>query len=54
MSNLTAAVCNPIDLRCFFLGEAVLGINPQLEREVTKEEAFEHLRNCQDAGLLLW
>jgi len=42
----------PIDLGCLFLGEAVLGINPQLGREVTKEEAFEHLRKCQDAGLV--
>ncbi len=42
----------PIDLGCLFLGEAVLGINPQLGREVTKEEAFEHLKKCQDAGLV--
>jgi ferredoxin len=42
----------PIDLGCLFLGEATLGINPQLGRRVTKEEALEHLKHCQEAGLI--
>jgi ferredoxin len=42
----------PIDLGCLFLGEAVLGINPQLGRLVSKEEALEHIRKCKDAGLV--
>lgn len=42
----------PIDLGCLFMGEAVLGINPQLGRLVTKEEAHEHLRKCKEAGLV--
>jgi len=42
----------PIDLGCLFLGEAVLDINPQLGRLVTKEEALIHLKKCRDAGLV--
>lgn len=42
----------PIDLGCLFLGEAVLGINPQLGRLVTKEEALEHIKKCEEAGLV--
>jgi ferredoxin len=42
----------PIDLGCLFLGEAVLQINPQLGRLVTKEEALEHVRRCREAGLV--
>jgi Fe-S-cluster-containing hydrogenase component 2 len=42
----------PIDLGCLFLGEAVLGINPQLGRLVTKEEAHDHIRKCKEAGLV--
>ncbi|MBL7063071.1 MAG: 4Fe-4S binding protein [Anaerolineae bacterium] len=42
----------PIDLGCLFLGEAALGINPQLGRRVTKEEALEHARQCREAGLV--
>jgi NAD-dependent dihydropyrimidine dehydrogenase PreA subunit len=42
----------PIDLGCLFLGEAVLGINPQLGRQVTKEEALTHVRRCREAGLV--
>jgi ferredoxin len=42
----------PIDLGCLFLGEAALGINPQLGRRVTKEEAREHVRHCREAGLV--
>lgn len=42
----------PIDLGCLFLGEAASGINPQLGRCVTKEEALEHVRRCRKAGLV--
>ena len=42
----------PIKLGCLFLGEATLGINPQLGRRVTKQEALEHIKKCQDAGLV--
>lgn len=42
----------PIELGCLFLGEAVLDINPQLGKLVTKEEAFDHEKKCEDAGLV--
>lgn len=42
----------PIDLGCLFLGQAAMGINPQLGRRVTKEEALEHVRRCQEVGLV--
>lgn len=42
----------PIDFGCLFLGEAVLQINPQLGRRVTKAEALEHVRRCREAGLV--
>ena len=42
----------PIHLGCLFLGEAVLGINPQLGRRVTRAEALEHVRRCREAGLV--
>jgi ferredoxin len=42
----------PIDLGCLFLGEAALGINPELGRRVTKREALEHVQRCQEAGLV--
>lgn len=42
----------PRDLGCLFLGDAVLDINPQLGRLVSKEEALEHLKKCRDAGLV--
>lgn len=42
----------PRHLGCLFLGEAVLGINPQLGRQVTKEEALEHVKRCREAGLV--
>jgi ferredoxin len=42
----------PINLGCLFLGEATLGINPQLGRKVTKEEAIAHIKQCQEAGLV--
>ncbi|MCK4381593.1 MAG: 4Fe-4S binding protein [Candidatus Lokiarchaeota archaeon] len=42
----------PIDLGCLFLGDAVLGINPQLGRLVSKEEALAHLKKCEEARLV--
>lgn len=42
----------PVGLGCLFLGQAVLGINPALGRQVTREEALEHARKCRDAGLI--
>ena len=42
----------PIDLGCMFLGEAVLGINSQLGRLVSKEEALDHIKKCKEAGLV--
>jgi ferredoxin len=42
----------PIHLGCLFLGEATLGINPGLGRQVSKEEALEHARRCREAGLV--
>jgi ferredoxin len=42
----------PTDLGCLYLGEAASGINPQIGRQVTKEEALEHVRRCQEAGLV--
>lgn len=42
----------PIDHGCLFLGEAVLDINPQLGRRVTKEEAHQYARSCREQGLV--
>jgi ferredoxin len=49
-----AASCRdyPVDLGCLFLGQAVLDINPQLGRLVTREEALDHVRRCHEAGLV--
>jgi ferredoxin len=42
----------PVDLGCLFLGEAALGVNPELGRRVTREEALEHVQRCREAGLV--
>jgi hypothetical protein len=42
----------PLDYGCIFLGEAVLKINPELGRLVSKEEAMEHAQQCRNAGLV--
>jgi hypothetical protein len=49
-----AAGCQdyPVELGCLFLGEAALGINPELGRRVTKEEALAHVERCREAGLV--
>jgi ferredoxin len=40
----------PVDLGCLFLGEAAEGINPELGRRVTVDEAREHAHRAQAAG----
>jgi len=49
-----ASACRdyPITLGCLFLGEAVLEINPQHGRLVSKAEALAHVRRCREAGLV--
>jgi len=42
----------PQDLGRLFLGEAVLGINPHLGRLVSKNEALDHIKKCDEAGLV--
>jgi ferredoxin len=42
----------PIELGCLFLGQAAQGINPQLGRRASKEEALEHVERCREAGLV--
>lgn len=42
----------PRDLGCIFLGKATLSIDPRLGRMVSKEEAFAHLKRCEEAGLV--
>ncbi len=42
----------PSDVGCLFMGEPVLGINPQFGRRVTKKEALEHLKKCREMGLV--
>lgn len=50
--DATGCTDYPIGLGCLFLGEAALGINPQLGRRVTKEEALAHVQRCREAGLV--
>jgi ferredoxin len=42
----------PRDLGCLFLGEAALEINPEMGHRVSKQEAFEHVQRCREAGLV--
>ncbi len=42
----------PIDVGCLFLGEAAAGINPELGRPVSKDEARAHVQRARDAGLV--
>ena len=42
----------PKELGCLFMGEAVLKINPNLGRLVSKEEALNHVARCREAGLV--
>jgi ferredoxin len=57
---MTSCICRqgdhckryPVDRGCLFLGEAALGINPQLGRRVTKAQALNHVEQCREAGLI--
>jgi ferredoxin len=42
----------PVDLGCIYMGDAVNNFNPDLGRMVTVDEALDHLRRCDDAGLV--
>ncbi len=42
----------PHNFGCIFMGEAARGIHPKLCREVSREEAKEHIRKAQDKGMI--
>lgn len=42
----------PKEYGCLFLGEATLNIDPKLGKHVTKEEAKEYIKKCEEAGLV--
>lgn len=42
----------PVELGCLFLGEAAMGINPELGRKVTRDQALEHVKKCREHGLV--
>ncbi len=42
----------PRELGCLFLGEAARSIHPDLARPANKEEAKDHVRICQEVGLV--
>ena len=42
----------PRDLGCLFMGEAARRIDPKLGHAVTREEAHEHIRRADAAGLI--
>ena len=42
----------PIEYGCLFMGEAIEGINPELGRRVSREEAHEYMKKCRKAGLV--
>lgn len=42
----------PLEYGCIFLGEAVLKINPEFGRLVSKEQALQHARHCREMGLV--
>jgi len=43
---------HPIELGCLFLGDAARRINPEFGREVTIDEALQHVQKCREAGLI--
>jgi len=43
----------PVDLGCIFMGEAVLSVDPRWGREVSIEEALDHIGKAKEAGLIL-
>ncbi len=50
----SASKCDhyPIELGCLFLGEAAMKIDKNLGKNVTREEALEHVAKCREAGLV--
>jgi ferredoxin len=42
----------PVHLGCLFLGRATLKIDRSLGRQVSMEEALEHVGKCREAGLV--
>ena len=42
----------PVEMGCLFMGEAVLDINPAWGRLVSPQEARDHIRRCQEKGLI--
>ncbi|NHJ01302.1 MAG: 4Fe-4S ferredoxin [Candidatus Heimdallarchaeota archaeon] len=42
----------PTNFGCLFLGEAAIDIDPRLGRQVTRQEAHEHVKKCREAGLV--
>ncbi len=42
----------PHELGCLFMGDAVLNINPEIGRLVSKEEALAHIKKCGELGLV--
>lgn len=42
----------PQDLGCLFMGEAAKKIPAELSRHVTKKEALDHIKTCQENGLV--
>lgn len=41
-----------IDLGCLFMGDSAKEINKEFGRIVTKEEALDHIKKCQNNGLV--
>jgi ferredoxin len=42
----------PIDLGCIFMGDAAKGIDPELGRPASVDEALEYAAKCREAGLV--
>lgn len=42
----------PKDLGCIYLGRVVQNFNPDLGRMATVDEALDHVRRCEEAGLV--
>ncbi len=42
----------PIENGCLYIGEAAKGVHPKLGRQVSVDEALEHVRRSQELGLV--
>lgn len=42
----------PHDLGCLFLGNVAKKISPEVGKQVTQEEALQHLEECREQGLI--